>query len=88
MRQLRGFKAELTVCGKKSTHRLNAESAAHALQLVLEAMDGVDGVDVRDITVRVHPECRCPPCRCGTGHLACKCPSPYYPRPECGGWEE
>lgn len=27
--------------------------------------------------------CSCPSCSCGTGHKACECPSPYYPRPEC-----
>jgi hypothetical protein len=28
-------------------------------------------------------ECSCPSCACGTGHQACECPSPYYPRPQC-----
>lgn len=27
--------------------------------------------------------CACPSCPCGTGHTACACPSPYYPRPAC-----
>ena len=31
--------------------------------------------------------CRCPTCACGTGHTACRCPSPYYQVPKCLGLE-